>query len=167
VSTRNRQLQHPRSCCLRSGVVCAALVVSLWRGPLPWIHTHEAASRHSEDEVSFARHLRQFHPHEAAHEGWHVHFSYPWDVFDPPCHRPDPASPKPAWVYEMPFVVSHAAGVTDADSQVNPDPLPLQLLEQGPAGSPHFDATCVAGLHFMQTYSPSVPLRALICVAQC
>ncbi len=164
-----RRSKHSGPGRRRSTIVCAALVLSLWRGPVPWIHSHETLEAQGEPESSLAWHIAHFHQPIHDHElfGWHVHLTCPWDVFNEPSRPLDPDSPKPRAVYDMPYVVSQAGSTLDVDHDADAGPPASLLLDPGPAGSLHLDATCVPGLHFLQTYSPSVPLRALISVALC
>ncbi len=52
--------------------------------------------------------------------GWHVHFSYPWDVSNEPSPPPDPKAPRPRAVYDMPYVVGSASSTVDASRLAGP-----------------------------------------------
>jgi hypothetical protein len=147
-------------------VVCAALVASLWRGPVPWIHSHETDAHDHDSQSLLAWHLEQFHQqHPVA--GWHIHLTFPWDVFHEPRSNDNPESPRPSVVYEMPFVVTPVLSTADAHADASPGPPANLLPECRFTEVLHSLATRVSGLHFMQTYPPRVALRALICVALC
>ncbi|MFV0443991.1 MAG: hypothetical protein ACK5Q5_10515 [Planctomycetaceae bacterium] len=63
--------------------VTVLLLVSLWRGPLPWCHNHAAPESAAHDSAELAWHVRWLH-HAAAIEnvdsGWHWHFVLPNDI---------------------------------------------------------------------------------------
>jgi hypothetical protein len=149
--------------------VCAVLAASLWRAPVPWIHSHETLEAQGLSEASLAWHLHHLHPHGSEHAifGWHIHLTCPWDISNEPSPSQEPDSPKPRAVYDMPYLVSQAPPAVDVDRHASSWlPAPLFCVH-GTAESLLFDARCVSGRHFLQTYPPSVSLRALICVVQC
>lgn len=161
---RKTRLQRDRS---RWWIVCAVLAVSLWRGPVPWIHVHETLAPEGVIETLLAWHLQHFHPAGQKAYGWHVHWTLPWEIDNWPSEEKDPELPSPTWVYEMPFA-SQGPCTVGVDQHANSSPCPaLLLLDQDSLEALDLDATSVCSLHFLQTYSPSVALRALICVARC
>jgi hypothetical protein len=163
-----RRAMAARARSARSPWLCAVLVASLWHAPIPWIHTHDAESghHHGGPRASLAWHLQHFHPDGEEPEGWHIHLTLPWDVFRTSNGKSDPESPAPEWVFEMPFMVSDAGpALANHDVTLAPPALLPVDGETVAVHAPH--ATLVNGLHFMQTWSSSVPLRALICVALC
>jgi hypothetical protein len=153
----------------RSWIVCAVLAASLWRAPVPWIHSHETLEAQGLPEAALAWHLHQLHPHESEHDifGWHVHLTYPWDCSNEPAAPLDPNSPKPRAVYDMPYVVSPASPAVDVDRHASSwvSAAPWHMEAAGTAEQ--IDAPCLAGRHFRAIYPPSVSLRALICIARC
>jgi hypothetical protein len=153
----------------RSWIVCAVLAASLWHAPIPWIHSHETLEAQGLSAAALAWHLQHLHPHGSEHAifGWHIHLSCPWDVSNEPAPSSDPKSPKPRTVYDMPYVVSQASSAIDVDRHASADLAALPLFLQDGLASLQLDAACVSGRHFLQTDPPSVPLRALICVARC
>jgi hypothetical protein len=166
--TSGRRPKTARGRRVTSWLLCAVLVASLWRAPLPWIHRHEAASGHHHHvpTASFAWHLQHFHANGEQPEGWHVHLTWPWDVYRAPHGKPDPTSPAPAWVFEMPFVLLDGASIS-ADHNASTAPPALLPATRTACDALSLDATPVCGLHFVQAYSAKAPLRALICVARC
>jgi hypothetical protein len=164
VTTRGRRFRPAHRSRTGSWLLCSALIASLWRAPVPWIHTHHASGHHVAT-ASLSWHLRHFHAHGDEPGGWHVHWTLPWDVFRTPRGDPDPAKPSPASAFEMPFVLSACPLVSAGQESAGP-PAFLPLERESTAGSP-IEVPPVHGLHFLQTYSASVPLRALICVALC
>jgi hypothetical protein len=153
----------------RAWMVCALLAGSLWRGPVPWIHSHERLEAQGLPESALAWHVRHLHPDQGEHAifGWHVHFSYPWDVSNEPSPPPNPKAPRPRAVYDMPYVVLSASSTLDASrlaglfhgdlvSSLATVWLPLPLLT-ATALDPEFPRAPLSG----------VSLRALICVARC
>lgn len=148
-----------------SWLVCALLAAALWHAPIPWIHTHDALPGNALS-ASLAWHLRHFHADGEEPHGWHMHLTLPWDMFRRPNGKTDPASPAPGWVFEMPFVNSDAPPAF-ADEHQTPAGTALLLPEEQSAATVCLHANPVCGLHFLQTYSSSVSLRALICVALC
>ena len=103
-------------------MVCALLAGSLWHGPVPWIHSHERLEAQGLPESALAWHVRHLHPDQGEHTvfGWHVHFSYPWDVSNEPSPPPDPKAPRPRAVYDMPYVVGSASSTVDASRLAGP-----------------------------------------------
>ncbi len=87
-----RQQRRIKAGRTRSWIVCAVLAASLWRGPVPWIHSHETLEAQGLSEAALAWHVHHLHPHESGHEvfGWHVHLTYPWDVSNEPAAPSDP-----------------------------------------------------------------------------
>jgi hypothetical protein len=168
VKSRSARTRDSKCGRARSWVACIVLAASLWRAPVPWIHKHEAAAADG-STARLAWHLRNFHGTGPAQKvsGWHVHLTFPWNVLNEPLGDEDADAPKPNSVYEMPFVVSAGVSVPDSDCDTAFSPLPTSLLEPGLNGCVDLHATSVAGLHFLQTFPPRVPLRALICVALC
>jgi hypothetical protein len=150
-----------------SWLVCAALIASLWRAPVPWIHTHQSFAAQTISATSRTRHLHLYHSHDGDEDfGWHVHLTFPWDVLDEPCGRQTPDSPEPTCAYEMPFVAS-APSADNLDASASSFAPQFTLVETGTADRVHGMISLVSGLHFLETYSPRVPLRALLCVARC
>lgn len=163
---RNRRR---KSGSTRSWIVCAVLAASLWRAPVPWIHSHETLEAQGLSETALTWHLHHLHPEGSEHGifGWHIHLSFPWDVSNEPSPSPDPKSPKPRNLYDMPCVVSQVSSTVDVDRHASTGlPVSPSSLQDTPA-SLQLDAACVSGRHFRQTDPPSVALRALICVARC
>jgi hypothetical protein len=153
----------------RSWIVCAVLMVSLWRAPVPWIHSHETLEAQGLSEQALAWHVQHLHPQEAEHSifGWHVHLSLPWEVSNEPSPLREPDAPKPRSVYEMPYVVSPATDTVDVDRHASHfaagpmlDALPVMILLQA-------DPSVILARHFTPAHSSRVSLRALICVARC
>ena len=162
-----RNQSRPRH--TRSWIVCAVLAASLWRAPVPWIHSHETLEAQGLSEAALGWHLRHLHPHDSEHAifGWHIHLTCPWDISNEPSPSQDPDSPKPRAVYDMPYVVSQASPAVDVDRHANSWlPASLPALHSA-AASLQSEAKGVSGRHFVQPYPPSVSLRALICVMQC
>lgn len=151
-----------------SSLLGALLAACLWHAPIPWIHTHDAESGHDHHlpAASLAWHLHHFHSDGDEPEGWHVHLTLPWDVFRTPNGKPDPAAPAPGWVFEMPFTLSDG-GTALANHDVTAAPPALLAFDRETTALHAQHATPVCGLHFMQTYSSTVPLRTLICVVLC
>jgi hypothetical protein len=145
------------------------LAASLWRGPLPWIHSHETLEAQGLPEAALAWHVQHFHPQESEHSvfGWHVHLSYPWDVSNEPAPPPEPHTPKPRSVYDMPFVVSPASATVDVDRHASQILPVLSSAMHADIASLLPDAVRILDRHFPQTHPPSVSLRALICVTRC
>jgi hypothetical protein len=115
-------------------------------------------------------HIHHFHPvGYDAHEGfsWHIHLIFPWEDLDEPTLPETPRAPRPSSAYSMPYVLSQAPTIVDVGSAADSASFSFDLLRQDRIDAPHLEETCVPGLHFLQTYSPNVPLRALICVARC
>jgi len=153
----------------RSWIVCALLAASLWRGPVPWIHSHETLEAQGLPEAALAWHVQHLHPQESENSifGWHVHLSFPWDVSNEATPPREPDSPKPRTIYDMPYVASPASSTVDVDRHASQFlPSPASAMHSAFA-SLQFDAERVSDRHFPQTNSPGVSLRALICVTRC
>jgi hypothetical protein len=153
----------------RSWIVCAVLAASLWRGPVPWIHSHEMLEAQGLPEAALAWHLRHLHPHESGHEifGWHVHLTYPWDISNEPALPADPNAPKPRVTYDMPYVVSPAPPAVDVDRHASSWLSVVPLYADATVAVRQMDPPSLAGRHFPAIHPPSVSLRALICIALC
>jgi hypothetical protein len=153
----------------RSWIVCAVLMASLWRAPVPWIHSHETLEAQGLPETALAWHVQHLHAQETEHSifGWHVHLSYPWDVSNEPAPPCEPDAPKPRTVYDMPYVVSAVGSTIDMDRHTNQCVPSFSLFVHPAESSVSSDAVRVLDRHFPSTHPPSVTLRALFCVVQC
>jgi hypothetical protein len=60
------------------------LLVSLWRAPVPWFHSHDSLGRATTTIHFWQEHLQHFHTrHGVANDlGWHLHFVWPWELAD-------------------------------------------------------------------------------------
>src|SRR5580698_10569330 len=134
----------------RSWIVCAVLAASLWRAPVPWIHSHETLEAQGLPEAALAWHVHHLHPHESEHEvfGWHVHLTYPWDVSNEPAGPSDPNSHKPRAVYYMPYVVSPASPAGDGDPHAGSWLPDVRLHTVWSIGDRNVGAFCLSGRHF-------------------
>ena len=141
------------------------LCVVTWRGPVPWVHVHAEDLTHAASNASLARHVRVFH-HGDDEPGWHFHWLLPR------CDCEDQCPPREHEERDLPLafaVVSFAAGgahfvaaLADGDWQAVSPPAVTPFTTHRAA----FDrALGVASV--LQTYPPSVSLRALIGVALC
>ncbi len=153
----------------RSWIVCAILVASLWRAPVPWIHSHETLEAQGLPEAALAWHVQHLHPQESNHSifGWHIHLSYPWDVSNEPTPTREPDVPKPRAVYDMPYVVSAATSNVDLDRHANQCVCDFPISVPAADAWLPSDAARISDRHFPPTHPPSVTLRALFCVVQC
>jgi hypothetical protein len=163
---RNRRKKASRT---RSWIVCALLAASLWRAPVPWIHSHETLEAQGLPEAALAWHVHHLHAQEGEHSifGWHLHLSYPWEVSNEPSPPSEPDAPKPRNVYDMPYVVSAAPSSVDVDRHANQCVLSLPIVWSFADACVPADAGRIWNRHFPPTHPPSVTLRALICVVQC
>ena len=153
----------------RSWIVCAVLTASLWRAPVPWIHSHETLEAQGLPEAALAWHVHNLHSQENEHSifGWHIHLSYPWEVSNEPSPPCEPDAPKPRAVYDMPYVVSAAAATVDVDRHATQCLFSLPIFAHLADPSMPSGAMRVLDRHFRSTHPPSVTLRALYCVVQC
>jgi hypothetical protein len=152
----------------RPWLVCAVLAVVLGRGPVPWIHTHQMLADHGHSENALAWHVQHFHPPGDDHDhDWHIHWTLPWQIVNCPCQHDTTPSDERASVLEMPFDVAQSASIdqAEADRHAGAPPAMLSAYERG--DRPPWDPLRRIGLHFLETYFPTVTLRALYCVAQC
>lgn len=163
---RNRRKKAGRT---RSWIVCAVLAASLWRAPVPWIHSHETLEAQGLPEAALAWHVQHLHPQENEHSifGWHLHLSFPWEVSNEPSPPREPDAPKPRAVYDMPYVVSAAPSSVDVDRHANQGVFSLPIVAHLADISLPSGAARVLDRHFPSTHPSSVTLRALFCVVQC
>jgi hypothetical protein len=148
-------------------LVCAALAVVFGRGPVPWIHTHETLARHGHFEDALAWHVRHFHQSDNDDHGWHIHWTLPWHIVNCPCQHDSAPAEERASAVEMPFDVAQSAAVIQADVDVHASSPPAMLLALDGERRPRWGPQTASGLHFLETYLPTVSLRALYCVALC
>jgi hypothetical protein len=153
---------------VRSRLVSALLVASLWRAPVPWIHSHQTLEAQGLPEAALAWHVHNLHSHESEHSifGWHIHLSYPWDVSNEPAPLREPDAPKPRSVYDMPYVVSQVISTADLDRHTS-SPLTLSADTQFLPVVLQLDARSLFDRHLPSAHPPKVSLRALNCVVQC
>lgn len=86
-------------------VLRAALIVSLWHAPIPWVHFHDLDGHQVEELDPLAHHISEFHAGDVRLGrktlDWHAHLVLPWAVTDhdacpgneTPAPRPDDVSP--------------------------------------------------------------------------
>lgn len=72
------------------------LVVSLWQGPLPWLHCHGTKLTEISSAVTASNlrlHLASFHRNEEEELGWHFHWVLPcWNhFFEKNCQHDSPS----------------------------------------------------------------------------
>jgi hypothetical protein len=123
---------------------------------------------HGHASDALAWHLLHFHsPGDDHDHGWHIHWTLPWQIVNCPCQHDNAPSEERASVLEMPFDVAQSAPIdqAEADLLAGAPPLMLSAYERGDRAP--WDPLRVAGLHFLETYFPTVTLRALYCVARC
>jgi hypothetical protein len=145
------------------------LTASLWRAPVPWIHSHETLEAQGLPEAMLAWHVHHLHSPQSEHSifGWHIHLSYPWDVSNEPAPPREPDAPKPRAVYDMPYVVSAVSTSVDVDRHANQCVACLPISLHSAVACVPLDAGRILNRHFAPTHPPSVALRALICIVQC
>ena len=143
------------------------LMASLWRAPVPMIHTHDS-DIDQPSVVQFVReHLAKFHSDVPVNShvdfGWHIHFVFlngtstdePFDRDGGPDHSP---------VYD-PFIVCQAEMFPTFDVTFEG-----QVLYWGPVRRVVGRARVVAPAtpsQFLGTYLDSVSLRTLLRVLRC
>jgi hypothetical protein len=146
-------------------------MASLWRAPVPWIHSHQKLEAQGLSEASLAWHLRHLHPQALKHAiaGWHIHLTCPWDISnEDPSPSQAPESPKPRAVYDMPYVVSQAPPAVDVDRHASGWlDSPPDVMQDATQPLLSNVTAAIAQRHFLQQYPPSVSLRALLCVVRC
>jgi hypothetical protein len=142
------------------------LAVVFARGPVPWVHTHDTLAHlgHSEDALTW--HLSHFHASGDDEHGWHIHWTLPWDIMNCPCQHDPPTNSEIASAHEMPFAVTQAVSIHDADRGAHAGTLPAILLADRD-GPPQWDPRHATAMLLRQTPSSRVTLRALLCVARC
>jgi hypothetical protein len=165
IQARTVKDSHPRR---RPWLVCAVLAVVFGRGPVPWIHTHELLAQHGHSEGALAWHVQHFHPPgDDDDHGWHIHWTLPWHIVNCPCQHDTAPSEERASALEMPLDVAQSAPIDQAEADIHASAPPSVLLAHERGDRPPWDPLGVAGLHFLETYFPTVTLRALFCVARC
>lgn len=177
---RKRQGKRPGS-GRRSLALRAALVVSLWHAPVPWVHFHDLEGPQVESLDPLSRHIAEYHAGDVHHGHksltWHTHLVLPWclDGHDacPRDHDGDHAPrPDDTWL-----VVT--AGASSLQSTLS---LGRLARAANPGCSDSFARAVVAPQevvaaatvppcgwqrHFFETYGPSIAVRDLIGVRVC
>jgi hypothetical protein len=139
----------------------------LGRGPVPWVHTHETLAHHVHSDDALAWHVQHFHsPGDESEHGWHIHWTLPWDIVNCPCQHDTTSAEESASALEMPVDVAQSDSVSQADAKIHAGTPPM-LWTDGRANRPPWDPLGGSGLHFRESYSSRVTLRALYCVLQC
>lgn len=153
----------------------AALLLSLWNAPIPWVHFHGTLGEARCGASSLSRHLARFHaavrPLDEAGFGWHVHYILPWCVSDDGPHPaqggPDdfrdvavgPGLGLPAFDVAPHGMTWLTALTADDHSPATADAAALRAAAE--ILRPPVPPTA----HFLQ--AGSVALRDLLCVARC
>jgi hypothetical protein len=63
---------------MRMRLICVLLCLVTWRGPLPWVHEHDADELSATADHGLAKHLAVFHADADDQEGWHWHILLPF-----------------------------------------------------------------------------------------
>lgn len=59
------------------------LLASLWRAPVPWVHSHEEMPVAMASVGFWVEHFDHFHPVGSRPPcGWHLHYVWPWQLAD-------------------------------------------------------------------------------------
>src|SRR5438309_1651419 len=87
-----RRFSRPaRGLCGR--VLRAAIVLSLWHAPIPWVHAHDLDGPRVEGRQLLSEHVAEFHGRELSQGqkrlDWHMHLVLPWCIVH---HLPCPDS---------------------------------------------------------------------------
>ena len=164
-----RQQRRTKAGRTRLWIVCAVLAASLWRGPVPWIHSHETLEAQGLPEAALAWHVHHLHPHESGHEvfGWHVHLTYPWDVRTSRPLPPIPTRPSraPSTTCRTSF---HPLRRQSTLTVMPPHGSRMSPLHTGWAmAAGKSSARALRGDIFQRFHPSRVSLCALICVARC
>lgn len=172
-----RRLLRPGLGRLRVGLR-AALIVSLWHAPIPWVHFHDLKGPQVEDLDPLSRHVAEFHADDLdlgrRAVDWHAHLVLPWalDLHDP-CPGEDPI-PCPDDVCVI--VTAEAANLQLSMSLDRPVPGPFTIAGHLPAQfalrMPEVVATatipaCGWCRHFFETYGRAAAVRDLAGVRLC
>ena len=91
--------RNPESCqmnLIRNVLGRLCLIVSLWQGPIPWLHCHDEDLTEISSPVSannLRLHLAAFHGNSPDKLGWHCHWILPrWNYFfDENCQQDQPS----------------------------------------------------------------------------
>lgn len=154
--------------CRRPWLVCAALAVVFGHGPVPWFHSHELMAHDTQSPDALARHLQHFHPSgDEDDHCWHIHWTLPWHVLNCPCQHDNTPLEERVSVLEMAFDVAQSSPIEKAQADIHASAPPPMLAAHERGDRPPWDPLRVTGLHFLETYLPTVSLRALLCVALC
>lgn len=129
------------------------LVVSLWQGPVAWIHMH------APDAEGLADHLARFHADDPDPFclGWHWHLSSPV-TGEPTSDHEKPANPHPAVL---------GSQVTVCCSSISVDaPAELSVLSRlHTLSSDH--GTARATVAFLGTFCPAHTAQQVLCRINC
>jgi hypothetical protein len=148
-------------------LMCAVFAVVFGRGPVPWIHTHETLARHGHSEAALAWHIEHFHQMGDEDHGWHIHWTLPWNIVNCPCQHDNTPTEEKTSVLEMPFDVVQSTSIDHAVADAHAGAPPPMLFAVDRNGHSRWGPVAFAGFNFLETYSPGVTLRALLCVARC
>lgn len=177
VTRQIRRLLRPDSGCWAVGLR-AALIVSLWHAPIPWVHFHDLEGPQVEQLETLSQHVAEFHAGEVGHGltalDWHAHLVLPWSLHQHDTCPEDEHAPRP----EGDCLVMLAGSAISQLSLSLGRPIPAALAGPGdaiassPLALPEVVAAATippGGLcrHFFETYGPSIAVRDLVGVQIC
>jgi hypothetical protein len=125
-------------------------------------------ARHGHSEDSLTWHVSHFHqPDDGDDHRWHIHWTLPWQIVNCPCQHDSSSAEERASALQMPFDVAQSVAVNEPTADVHASAPPPLLMASEFNNPPPWDPLCGTSLHFLESYFPTVSLRALYCVAQC
>ena len=153
------------------------LLVSLWRAPVPWVHSHDSIDRRTAATRFWAEHLDHFHTHRfhtdpnhfgsettEAH-GWHLHFVLPWELADKHDDAEHPRGVPESLRVESDQLSSAWTAIVRAESDQGRVIVaePVMVAQSGPIAP---TLSRPVGVQVLLTYSDRISWRALACVAR-
>ncbi len=143
--------------------VFLCVTVSLWQGPIPWLHSH------SDDAISLdpgilIQHSEVWHPSsEEPHAGWHIHFAALSDIVrGSGC--PVPSEDETESASLLTAVVSNGHVEAQTETAWPESRLMSSSLANHDLPACDEPASC---RQFLAVFAASHRLQVLLCIARC
>jgi hypothetical protein len=172
-----RRLLRPVSGRLRVALR-AALVLSLWHAPIPWVHFHELPASPVESFDWLAEHVAEFHSADVeagrTELDWHVHLVLPWTLNVQHSGCPDEQQEsRPEDVCATATTANSNLSVGQLSGRSDSMALASWMIESTVSRA-QLEIADVdplrargSGLHFFETYGSASALRTLTGVRVC
>jgi hypothetical protein len=142
-----------------------ALIVSLWNGPLPIVHAHDADVHDPALAGDVIHHLEHYHPHVLPNS--HIDFGWHWHLVPPPANHSDEKGSDDGDCPYCPRGSQETQLQSSADVTLQTMGTWFVPVKVCSGFIPIPTAVSQRSTHYLDTYLDSVSLGTLLRVARC